>query len=209
MIQTWMADVTPLHDRKIYEKYYKEVPLFRQQKADRFCKQEDRALSVGAWVLLQKMREAYGLQDDAVYNLSHSGECVLCSVETECNPNRKLGCDIEKIQSPRENVAERFFCESECQTIRELCHSERTIQFYRLWVLKESFLKATRMGLKLDMKSYEIGFAEGDKPYLARQPKEFPERYFFQEYMADEVPYRICVCADCETFSAEICVVQL
>ena len=48
MIYTWAADVAPLLDPIIYEAYYREVPQWRQEKADRIRFSEDRALSIGA-----------------------------------------------------------------------------------------------------------------------------------------------------------------
>ncbi len=209
MIQTWMADVTTLHDEKRYREYYREVPDFRKQKADRLQRQEDKALSVGAWMLFEKMREEYGLPEDALYNLSHSGEYVLCSVEDQHVATRKLGCDLERISEPRLQVANRFFCESEYESVLACPAESQANQFYRLWVLKESFLKATRQGMKLDMKSFEIGFEEGDKPYLRRRPEEYPETYVFREYAEPGVPYRIAVCADTECFASEVRVVEL
>ena len=43
MIYTWAADVAPLLDPIIYEAYYREVPQWRQEKADRIRVSEDRA----------------------------------------------------------------------------------------------------------------------------------------------------------------------
>ena len=34
----------------------------------------------------------------AVYNLSHSGDYVLCSIDTDAREGVQLGCDIEKVQ---------------------------------------------------------------------------------------------------------------
>ena len=48
MIQTWIADVTPLLNEEIYYVYYRKAPHFRKKKADRLKQQEGRALSIGA-----------------------------------------------------------------------------------------------------------------------------------------------------------------
>ena len=86
MIHTWLADVSALHEETTYRKYYEQVPAFRQEKADRLRHQEDKALSVGAWILLQEMEKTYHLQGDEA---------------------AELGCDIERIGKERPGIAER------------------------------------------------------------------------------------------------------
>lgn len=209
MIQTWMADVTTLVEKQKYLQYYHAVPEHRQKKADRLRKQEDKALSVGAWVLLQRMEKEYSLQKNSVFNLSHSGNCVLCSVEDGTERIGKLGCDLEQVKEPNMKVAERFFCESEYQLIQACKENRQAEQFYRLWVLKESFMKATRMGMGLGMDRFEIRFSDADKPYLHTKPDAFGEDYYFQEYVVEGIPYRMAVCADCNAFAKTVRVVQL
>lgn len=209
MIQTWLANATALYDQKKYIQCYQDVPDLRKQKADRLRLQQDKALSVGAWTLLEKMKRNYNLSNDLIYNLSHSGEYVLCSVEDAHIETRKLGCDLERIAEPQLQVARRFFCKSEYESILACESGKQAEQFYRLWVLKESFMKATRMGMKLGMKAFEVGFEEGDKPYLKSRPEAFPEIYVFQEYTVEGVPYRIAVSADTDSFASEVRVVEL
>ncbi|MEE1315356.1 MAG: 4'-phosphopantetheinyl transferase superfamily protein [Faecalimonas sp.] len=204
MIQTWIADVSALREQTVYAKYYQSVPEFRRQKADKLRRQADRALSVGAWWLFEQMKREYHLQEDVVYNLSHSGTMVLCVVEDTGLRTRQLGCDVEHIGVLRKKVAERFFCPSELETILFCRESEQAEAFYRLWVLKESYIKATRKGMQLDLRSFEIGFSEGNEPYLKQGAQAFPGPYYFREYRIEDAPYRIAVCADCDVFAGEI-----
>ena len=57
---------------------------------------------------------------------------------------------------------------------------ERADIFYRYWVLKESFLKATRFGMKLSLDSFEIRL--GNPPVLIRKPDLFRQDYYYREY---------------------------
>ncbi len=206
MIRTWTADVSALLSEDVYQKYYRQVPEFRKKKADALVRQEDKALSIGAWVLFEKMKRAYHLREDVLFNLSHSGSYALCSVsdaagECEKFPER-LGCDLEKIKEPKMDVAKRFFCRSEYQKIKE-----NPDLFYRYWVLKESYLKATREGIRLGMDSFEIQFTEKNKfqePYLVKYPEKFPEICYFKEYRIETLPYCIAVCADKNEFDLSI-----
>lgn len=204
MIRTWMADVTSLLEEKQYCKYYDHVPKFRQEKAEKLRFANDRALSVGAWVLYEKMREAYNLSEHAPFNLSHSGSCVLCSVEDAGDVSVKVGCDLEEIKEERLKIAKRFFCEEEYKYILENEGS-----FYRYWVLKESFIKATRYGLQMGLNEFEIRYMSPNEPVLCKQPDYIEGQYYFKEYDVGELPYRVAVCANQNNFAGELCMIKL
>lgn len=202
MIYTWMADVTNLLQEDCYKKYYNQSPEFRREKADRLFNRSDKALSIGAWALLEMMRKAYGVPEQADYNLSHSGDYVLCSMSD--GPEKvQVGCDLETIKETRWKVARRFFCDSEYEKILQANEQEQRDWFYRFWVLKESFMKATRLGMKLGMDQFEIDFAESGQPYLKTYPEMIKETFYYKEYQV-ELPYKIAVCADCQEFSDEL-----
>lgn len=210
MVRTWLADVSALLEKEKYCYYYKRVPEERQRKADRIAAQEGKALSVGAWILFQRMREEYELGKDVVYNLSHSGKYALCSVDDSGDQNVQLGCDIEEIKQLRLRVAKHFFCESEIRSIlnQETEQQQREV-FYRYWVLKESFMKATRLGMKLGLDQFEIKIEEGKVPYLVRQPDAFQGKYYYQEYKIENIPYRMAVCTSNSDISKEVCKIIL
>lgn len=194
MIRTWAADIRPLFEAARYEEYYRILPDFRKEKADKLRNLRGKAQSVGVWSLLTMVRRTYGVSEEAVFNLSHSGNYVLCSVDMgeRLHGQVKLGCDIEEMKVPRMNVARRYFCPSEYETILRMeTESERAEAFYRFWVLKESFMKATRLGMALDMQSYEIKLS--NPPVLLKQPEQFPETYYYQEF--ELCHYRIAVCS--------------
>ena len=51
MVYTWAADTALLMDEKQYEAYYRQIPKWRQEKADRIRMKEDRAPSDGVWAM--------------------------------------------------------------------------------------------------------------------------------------------------------------
>lgn len=73
------------------------------------------------------------------FSLSHSGSAVCCAVALGC----QLGLDIEL---PRRRkyveIAEACFAPVEIEQLTALPVDEREAEFYRLWTLKESLLKA-------------------------------------------------------------------
>ena len=92
-------------------------------------------------------------------------------------------------------VAERYFGKQECEQIRSgKDEKDRTDWFYRFWVLKESFMKATRKGMAMDMRSYEIGWDQGGKPVIARKPEEYADAYYCREYRMQGVHAAMAVC---------------
>lgn len=190
MIRTWTASIVPLYEESFYRLCYGQVPPFRREKADRMKGKQVRAQSIGVWLLYEWMKREYETGADTAYNLSHSGDYVLCSVST--GQDTKVGCDIEEMKEPNLKIARRFFCPAEYEQIAG--EKNRTLQreyFYRYWVLKESFAKATREGLALGMDTFEI--ALGSPPVLVRQPEKYPEEYHYRE--ASVGGYRAAVCS--------------
>ena len=103
----------------------------------------------------------------------------------------------------RIKIAERFFCREEYLAVLEGGTEEKRREiFYRYWVLKESFLKATRKGMALPMDSFSIRL--GEPPVLVKQPSEFPEPYHYREYSIDGLPYKMAVCTTDEIIDSEI-----
>ena len=215
MIVTWLADVSALHEESIYKMYYEQMPDFRKEKADKLKLQEDKALSAGAWILYETMKKEYSLQSNETFNLSHSGNYALCTIAI--GENVQVGCDVEKMRYTSScaisamsdepgitrlaKMARRYFCEEEQE---QICSAE---EFYRFWVLKESFMKATRLGSNLAMDSFSFAFTAEGRPYLQKQP--FEKEYFFKEYPVENLLYKIAVCSDVDAFAPEIKIVKL
>lgn len=198
MVKTWVASIVPLYDKGCGQSYYEQLPVFRREKADRLRVERARMQSIGAWVLYERMKKEYDVSEEAVYNLSHSGNYVLCSLETDPTGKRiQVGCDIEEEKEEIHlSIAKRFFCPSEyIRILEEKDKKERCRAFYRYWVLKESYLKATREGMALEMNAFEI--ALDTPPVLIRQPDRYPDRYYYMESAVteDAAVYRIAVCS--------------
>lgn len=193
MVHTWIMDVTPLQNDMIYRRCYNRLPDWRREKADRIRPLEGKMQSAGAWILYQQMRKYYELSDQMPYNLSHSGKYALCSVSTQ--PDAQVGCDVEMIKENKQRLAERYFCPGEVDWIQsQTTEAEQAEGFYRYWVLKESFIKAIRLGMKQDLCEFEIALDEPEAR-LVRQPDAFPEKYYYQEYRTDAGDARIAVCS--------------
>lgn len=196
MVRTWIADVSALIEQGIYRQYYTRSVKERQEKADNLMRIEDKALSIGAGILLKEAKSRCGADKFAVYNLSHSGRYVMCSIDDSGNTNVKVGCDLETVREARLQVAKRFFCPSEFEMImKQNNESGQAEMFYRFWVLKESFMKATRKGMALGLNEFEIDLAAGETPVLVRTPEEIHEKFYYKEYNTDRINAKMAVCS--------------
>lgn len=203
MIHVWTADVTALLDSETYKKYVSQLPKWRQEKAERLRFDTDKALSVGVWVLLEKMRKEYDISEDMPFNLSHSGDFAMCALSDK--EDVQVGCDIEKHREWKPQLVERFFHSEEKAYIDTLqTDQEKEQMFNRYWVLKESFMKATGMGMKLELSQFAVCMDEYGEAFLGERPEMFSQDYYFKEYAMENLSYRMAVCSTEDGISSTI-----
>ena len=95
-------------------------------------------------------------EPDIHFNLSHSGEWAVCAISSS-----PVGVDIQHCDEGRRDVASRFFHREEIRYLDSLPQFRRDEGFYRLWTLKESFVKATGRGLDLPLRSFWVDIRRG------------------------------------------------
>ncbi len=96
------------------------------------------------------LREGEGL----FFNLSHSGDYVCCAVGRE-----ETGVDIQVHTKVRQSLPERFFTQEDNRRLKE-AGMEREALFFRMWSIKESYLKLTGKGIGAGLSSFEIQWEE-------------------------------------------------
>ncbi|WP_407392680.1 4'-phosphopantetheinyl transferase family protein [Methanobrevibacter sp.] len=149
------------------KKAYGLVPKNRQEKIDFYRFDKDKKLSAGAYLLLKKLldeenitkpvfkTEKYGKAyisnyDNIHFNLSHSGKIVLCAIS-----DMEVGVDVEYNDPAIDlNIAKNYFYNSEYESIMK--SNEPSAEFFKYWVLKESYMKYTGLGMNLELDSFEI-----------------------------------------------------
>jgi 4'-phosphopantetheinyl transferase len=98
------------------------------------------------------------------FSLSHTRGLVACAVG-RCEA---LGIDAEAWREPAPiELAKRYFAPAEARLIADLAPEERPAAFYRLWTLKEAYLKATGEGLAgaLDSFAFSLDPTELTLPF--------------------------------------------
>jgi 4'-phosphopantetheinyl transferase len=90
------------------------------------------------------------------FNLSHTRGLVACAVSR----GRDLGVDIESMSRPGPDlsIADAYFAPSEVALLRAMPEAMQRDTFFRLWTLKESYIKATGDGLSLALDSFSFTF---------------------------------------------------
>lgn len=74
------------------------------------------------------------------FNISHSGNMAMCVLH-----EKPVGADIELVRPPRPGLEQKIMSESERQVFSRC--DDKVKFFYRVWTLKESYMKYTGCGL--------------------------------------------------------------
>lgn len=154
LVQLYTMCITELRQTEI-----NALSSNRREKAARYLFERDQKLCLAAGVLLDRGLQAYGLRENAVhvvpdqngkprladhpaihFSLSHSG-CMAAAAFSD----HEVGCDIEPLRSVDWELVDLFFHPYEQKALRASQNPDR--DFTRLWVCKESFLKALGTGL--------------------------------------------------------------
>lgn len=207
---TYYADTGALEDAELFRRFYERSPSERRSKVDEFYFDKDKRLSLGAWTILSYALDEAGCDprdivcgeygkpglkgSDVQFNISHSGERVLCSVS-----DGPVGCDVEAIAQIDLKIAENYFFDTEYEQIMECSGDDRYWMFFRYWTLKESFMKAVGLGFHLELDAFKVSIGEE----ITVDQTVDDRRYHFREYRAGD-GYCYAVCSTDDRFSADM-----
>ena len=121
--------------RTILSKYIDVAPQAIQFRYGEFGKPEIRA-------------------SDLKFNVSHSFGRALIALTRESH----VGVDLEhiRIEFKTQQIVERYFGPTERHALNGMPASQKRAAFYRLWTLKEAYMKATGLGLSCAMDAIEV-----------------------------------------------------
>jgi 4'-phosphopantetheinyl transferase len=149
--------------KTVYRKYLDLLPATLQEKNLKFMRWQDRhANLMGKILLLEALKKVgydrnslshityntYGkpsLNDDIDFNISHSGEYILCAI----TKGMTLGLDIEQIRPVDLNDFSTVMTPQQWQDITMADDPIR--KFFTYWVMKESVIKADSRGLSIPL----------------------------------------------------------
>lgn len=211
MIKTYFLEINELKKMFSYEELYNKVSSYRKEKVDRLKFENDKWLSLGAeYLLIKGLKELNidyskteiehiengkpifkGYPQNIHYNLSHSGEMAMCVIS-----DSEVGCDIQKIY-PKENfldIAKRFYHPKEYEMIINAEENEKLKVFYRIWVLKESYIKVTGKGLQTTLQDFRISFENNDIKLYIKDIQQ--DKYYFIENDLENPDYKSATCIE-------------
>ena len=176
MLNTYIIDTSVLADEEKFRFYYNKMPAERKKKIDRVKHRNDKELSLGAGILENEFAG-----EGFYHNLSHSGSRAVLAVS-----DGAVGIDIEPVREYSMKIVRRFFSERE-QAYVSMNGAEG---FFRIWTLKEAFMKATGEGISLGIDSFETVPEADDIKLIQYHDKN---HWVYSEFCQDG--YRAAVCA--------------
>lgn len=208
MVQVYAMNIQSLPDPKQESRVLEKLTAKRKQKTMKYKHADDRKRSLGAGILLQNILPRFGASPDHIFcgtdgkpqadgicfNLSHSGDLVICATS-----NKQVGCDIEMIQKAPRHVAERFFCSKELTYLESCTEDLRDQEFFRIWTMKESYMKMTGEGMRLALNRFAIVF---DTDKISVQRDGANTDCTIHEYAV--AGYQVSVCAQEHEFADHI-----
>ena len=207
MFEMKLFDIDTLSEKEDFEIAFTRMPKNRQEKILRQKFQQDQKLSLGAGILMEQWLYSKGILyndvklkigehgkaefvdfKDMYFNLSHSGKFVVLATATS-----PIGVDIERIRGNCLRIANRFFTQEEINLMNlENTTEQKEDFFFRLWTMKESYMKAKGMGFKLGFKNFSIKVSANTKDSVFYYPKEAND-YALCEIQAPS-GYKLSVC---------------
>jgi 4'-phosphopantetheinyl transferase len=126
------------------------------------------------------------------FNLSHTDGFAVCVAGRV----RHLGVDVENMtrKASHQELAEHFFAPAEYEYIQNLPPSLQREAFFRIWTLKEAYIKAEGKGLSIPLDSFSSLFPVGNSAQvtLAANAESDPDAWSFFEFQPSP-DYRISV----------------
>jgi len=119
------------------------------------------------------------------FNLSHSGNFVVLAVG-----QKKLGIDVEIIRPIDASIFKNNFSKKELDLIKRKKTGLRN--FYQIWTLKESFIKALGKGLSHPLS--DISFLLGPKNQIKLEKQSNNRRWHFRLWQPGK-NYQLALCS--------------
>jgi len=132
------------------------------------------------------------------FNVAHSGDLVAAAFD-----NKVVGVDIENMRNTDLAIADRFFTKNESAALKAKPEADQRDFFFKLWTLKESFIKAEGKGLSIPLDSFEFDIDNEDNVYFTSLSNERHRTYRFRHYKT-QPGYNCALCSESGNFPQDI-----
>lgn len=176
MIHIYAVNIKDDIEDSILEKFSAVISVERKERISKFQNSRDKQRGVLAEVLLRyALYINYALKEEIAFtyngfgkpslknrenvffNMSHSGDWVICGVG-----DVSVGVDVEQIVKPDLRIARRFFSDEEYSYLSGLNGEQQTADFFKIWILKESYIKEAGKGLSIPLDTFYFIFDKGE-----------------------------------------------
>ena len=174
MHRIYYENITPYLDKSYFDECMKRVTQKRREKVQALGDISSRARSLAAGMSLVKATRELGIEQELEfisigthgkpdfrdgcgwhYNLSHSGDYVMLAVA-----DKPVGVDIQQIKPLARDIAGRFYSCDEIEYLKSISSDNSSKEyleaFYRIWCLKESYVKCSGEGLGHGLNSFSV-----------------------------------------------------
>jgi len=185
-VELWCVVPEAVDDTELLERYTRLLSAEERQRHARFAFARDRHRFLVSRALLRSVLSHYAPVEPSdwvfragpfgkpelagpgpapvKFNLSHTRGLAVCAVAR----GAQLGVDAERIDPARARLelARRYFAPQETALLEGADETRRAELFFRLWTLKEAFLKARGTGLAAGLDAFAIELSDQARPQL-------------------------------------------
>lgn len=133
-----------------------------------------------------KHGKLYISQSDLSFNISHSGNMIALSFVK----GKSVGIDVEQMHTLNEHIqiAKNFFSPQELtQIISEKNEEKKQECFYKIWTVKEAYVKAIGFGLTRSLKTFEVLNDGGIKDFSCKKRYQYYSKNLDENYICSIV----------------------
>ena len=175
MIRIYLEDISTIDSKAKFDAFFEKLPKYRQEKITLLKNENDKYLSLLAGRLLcsglrdlgltsyidkivvDKNGKPYIPGNPIYFSISHSGTKAMVVFS-----DSEVGCDVQEMKKKAVSLADKYFTDDEKKEIDDSEDPVRT--FYKLWTLKECYMKSSGKGLALGLKNIDVC----DKNYISK-----------------------------------------
>jgi 4'-phosphopantetheinyl transferase len=217
-VQLWFTRVRERYDQALLDRFASLLNAEEKARWQRFVQPADRQRFLVARALVRTVlarllgqAEPAALEFTATqwgkpelagaaagklhFNLSHTDGLLVLAVSRA----HEVGVDVEAVDRKVEPLAlaQRFFATDEHAELLELEGQEQRERFFALWTLKEAWVKARGLGLRIPLDDFSFSFA-GSTPviHFGPQLEEHAGEWQFS-VLRQRGPFRIALAVHC------------
>ncbi len=182
-IHLWVVECQQITEQALLDEYQALLNSEEQKRFDRFVFPKHKKQFLISRALLRSVigqylnqhpeslifaRNAYGKPRIASFeqslpisfNLSHTNDLSVLAVSLD----NDLGVDVEYLTRKVDilKLAERFFSKQEYSELATLDVKKFDERFFKLWTLKEAYIKACGMGLAIPLRDFSFNFSNNE-----------------------------------------------